>query len=99
MPSSLDDSRNAARLTRYNNMLRGPASRDDAKLSAGAFGTFLSRTLEDFWALAPAQRDAFVRRLLTSDPDLALVLDRMLALYRGAKNPRDFSPLRRDAVG
>jgi hypothetical protein len=54
----------------------------------------------EFWDLTPPQRDAYIARLLKSDPDLVTVADDMLTLYKEAKPPREPGPrLRRDALG
>jgi hypothetical protein len=81
-------------------VVRRPDSDTKAPVSARDFSALLSKTLVEFWELTPSQRDAYIARLLKSDPDLVMVVDDMLTLYKKAKTPRELGPrLRRDALG
>jgi len=78
-------------------MAQPPANDPDDVPTVVDIGSPENVALEYYWALRPTQRDAFMLKLIKSDPELVMVADSMLALYRKAKTPRELRPLLRRA--
>lgn len=68
-------------------------------LTADRLEGFVRRTTAELRACSPPQRDAFIEKLLRSDPELAGVLPALLGTYAQAKARRRLGPLRRDSIG
>ena len=71
------------------------SERANAALNTNDISAPENKALEVYWALRPTQRDAFITKLVRSDPELVMVADSMLVLYRRAKTPRELRPLLR----